>query len=93
MMTKEEKVVNKLLCRLKINAYKLKESGSLPLFLYLDICRLGIDTDIALVRDYMDLTEKYLRIKGFYFKYPEIQEVYKEEVRLYLKERSEKVDD
>ena len=86
-MTNEQNKVNKLLVKVKFNAYKLKESGSLPLFLFEDIAYLGIDSSIELVRCYMTLCEMYLRIKGFYFKYPELNEVYKAEVKKFLEER------
>ena len=87
MDTKEKRKVNKLLSRVKINSYKLKESGSLPLFLYKRICNLGADSSLDEVQVYITLAERYLRVSGYYFKFPEEQKHVEEEVNNYLRER------
>lgn len=87
-MTQEERKVNKLLNKVKYNSLKLKDGGQLPSFLFKKICLLGIDSSFEEVRFYMDLSNKYLRVQGFYKRYPEYEKIYEDEVNALIKERS-----
>lgn len=87
-MTQEEKKVNKLLNKVKYKALKLKDGGQLPSFLFKKICLLGFDSSLEEVRFYMDLSNKYLRVKGFYKLYPEYEKIYEDEINALIKERS-----
>jgi len=86
-MNQEERKVNKLLVKVKYKAYELKDGGQLPSFLFKKIALLGVDTPLELVKEYITLTDKYLRVKGFYKRFPEYESIYEEEVNKYLKER------
>lgn len=86
-MTKEERKVNKLLIKVKYNAYKLKESGQLPTFLFTKVVQLGVNTPMDQVRVYMSLCDLYMRRNGFYKQYPEYNKIYEDEIKEFLKER------
>ena len=68
MMTKNEK---KLLNQIKTNTLKLKENGQIPYCLYERILRLNYDSDIQLVTKLKDLSDKYIRVGGYYHRHPE----------------------
>ena len=61
----------KLLNNLKMNSIKLKENGQIPKCLYDEILYLNFNSDINYVKYLMELSEHFMRIKGYYFKYPE----------------------
>lgn len=83
----ERRKVNKLINKVKFNAYKLKECGSLPHFYFALICKLSANDSLEKVRCYMALAENLMRVKGFYFKYPEIQKELEVDSLKFLKER------
>lgn len=68
MMSKKEK---KLLNHLKSKVFKLKENGQIPYSLYINILQLNYESDIDRVQYLSNLSEKYIRIGGFYIKHPE----------------------
>ena len=83
----ERRKVNKLINKVKFNAYKLKECGSLPHFYFALVCKLSANDSLEKVRCYMLLADNLMRVKGFYFKYPEVQVELEKEAKEFLKER------
>lgn len=79
--------MNKKIVKLKFSAYKLRDGGQIPSFIFEEICKLGFDTSIDVFKFWMEMSEHYLRIKGYYFKYPEIQETIKNDIKKLMKER------
>lgn len=63
--------VNKKLVKLKMSAYKLEKGGYFPPFLFTCICKLGVDTDLDTFNKFMEISERYIHVKGYYFKYPQ----------------------
>lgn len=67
-MTYKEK---KYLMKVKSNAYKLKTNGQIPYSLYIEIINLSYDSELESVKTLVNLTEKYMRVGGFYVRHPE----------------------
>ena len=78
MNKKEKKFLNKV----KMSAFKLKAEGQIPICLYNAIIDLNYDSDIDRVKSLMEMSDKYMRIKGFYFKYPDYDVSCKNELRM-----------
>lgn len=87
---KNKHKVNKQLVKLKFNAYKLKESGCIPTFLFKKISVLGVDSPLDQVNFLKDLTYKYLRIKDYYFRFPADCKLVEDEINKIYKERGYK---
>jgi hypothetical protein len=62
----------RLMSNLKMNSIRLKESGQIPKSLYDEILYLNFSSDIEYVKFLMELSEHFMRIKGYYFKYPDL---------------------
>lgn len=63
---------NKKISRIKFNAYKLYNNRQIPKYLFDCIIRIGSDISIEELKFYMELCEHYMRIKGYYGKYAEV---------------------
>lgn len=79
MMTRKEK---RQLNVVKTNAIKLKENGQIPFCLYESILRLNFESSITSVEKLKSLSEKYMRIKGYYFRFPEYSYQCERELKL-----------
>lgn len=84
MEKKELKSLNKI----KFNAWKLKTGGQIPPVLFTFICELDETSKVEDVKYLSQLTEHYLRIKGYYIKYKEISQQCDVEIFKMMKERS-----
>lgn len=78
-MSKKEK---KLLNRVKIKSLELRDNGQIPICLYNAIIDLNYESSVDSVKSLMELCDKYMRIKGFYFKYPDYDRSCKNELRM-----------
>lgn len=67
-MTRKEK---KMLDRVKVYAFKLRDNGQIPYELYCAIVRLNYESSTERVERLKDLTDKYTRVGGFYIRHPE----------------------
>lgn len=65
--------IQRLLSKVKFNAFKLKEGGQIPPSLFLEICSLDQNSTEEDVRLLMELTQHLTRIKGYYFRFAEVQ--------------------
>lgn len=65
--------VQRLLSKLKFTAFRLKEGGQIPPSLFLEICSLDQNSKQEDVEVLMEITEHLTRIKGYYFKFHEVQ--------------------
>lgn len=83
MYKKEIRLLNKL----KITAFDLYKKGQLPHYLFIEICRFGIDTPKVVIDKFKYLTERYLRIEGYYKRFPEENKRAEDEIILYLKDK------
>ena len=61
----------KYLMKVKSNAYKLKINGQIPYSLYIEIINLSYDSELEDVKKLVFLSEKYMRVGGFYVRHPE----------------------
>jgi len=66
-----KKLNNLQLSRLKSKALELNKSHQIPFVLAREIFELKVDYDSKYVALVMTLTEKFLRVKGYYKKYPQ----------------------
>lgn len=69
-MTKQEK---RFMLKVKDNAFKLRKNGQLPYSLYIAILNLNYESDINEVKKLSELSEKYIRVGGYYIRHPEAQ--------------------
>ena len=60
---------------LKKNALKLYVNKQLPSKLAFMIQNINADTSVKFINSLMFLTEKYLRVVGYYKKYPKEEEI------------------
>lgn len=65
---------------LKSKAFKLRDNGQIPYSLYMAIIRLNYESDIKLISELSLLSEKYIRIGGFYIRHPEYSKECDEEI-------------
>ena len=65
--------IQRLLSKLKFTAFKLKEGGQIPPSLFLEICSLDQNSNEEDVSVLMEITEHLTRIKGYYFRFAEVQ--------------------
>lgn len=61
--------IQRLLNKVKYNAYLLKEGGQIPPFLFKKICLLDDSSSEEDIRVLMECTTHYTRLKGYYFRY------------------------
>jgi len=69
-MTKKEK---RFLSSVKEKCFKLRKNGQIPYSLYIAILNLNFESDINEVKRLWDLSEKYIRVGGYYIRHPEAQ--------------------
>lgn len=65
--------IQRLLSKLKYTAFKLKEGGQIPPSLFLEICSLDQNSKEEDIRVLMEITEHLTRIKGYYFRFHEME--------------------
>lgn len=65
--------VQRLLSKVKYTAFKLKEGGQIPPSLFLEICSLDQNSKEEDIQVLMEITEHLTRIKGYYFRFAEMQ--------------------
>lgn len=63
MLTKKE---TKLLTKLRYKAYLLVNRKQIPSYLYRLIVHIKGDTDIAYIKKLIDLSNEFMRVKGYY---------------------------
>lgn len=78
----------KSLSAIKFRNIELRGNYQLPLFLSKCISNLTKDSKNEYVSYLMDLCEEYLRVKGYYKKYPAKDSEYSKLIEKDLKERS-----
>lgn len=67
MNKKEQRKLNLV----KNKAYLLKENGQIPISLYRAILGLNYESNVESVSKLCELTEHFIRVKGYYFRFPE----------------------
>ena len=83
----ENKKINKLIVKLKTSAYQLRANYSIPIRLVYYINKVDENTEEKDIRYLMSLCELYLRVKGFYQKYRQFEELYDDEIETLLKDK------
>lgn len=76
--------ISLLLARVKKNTITLRSSYQLPLYLTKLILDLNVHSDEVYIKDLMNLSTLYLRVKNFYKKFPQFEEVYKKEITEFI---------
>lgn len=71
---KESKKIAKSIARIKYNAIELRRNHQLPTKLVLFILDLTESDDDTKVNFLKELSEHYMRVKGYYLKYPLIHD-------------------
>lgn len=82
------KKMSKSLAIIKYNNVKLRGGYQLPLFLSSCIDKLTKEDKEDYVSFLLSQCELYMRVKGFYKKYPSLDREYSELIKKELKERS-----
>lgn len=77
---KAKHIKNKL-STLKYNAIKLRAQHQLPFMLCYYITQLNENSDVSWIEYLMALSEHMLRVKGYYIRYPEIEQQFDEEIK------------
>lgn len=72
MNQKKNLNVNRKIALLKKNCMRLRANYQLPNELCVEIIRLGYNDNVKYVKHLMDLCEHYLRVAGYYKKYPQL---------------------
>lgn len=76
----KKKISNLLLAKLKSSAMKLRANYQIPYVLWDLIRDLSVDSSVAYVNSLKSDTEHYLRIKGYYKKYPSLEKAVNDEL-------------
>ena len=71
---------NLQLAKLKNSAMKLRADYQIPYILWDMIRELSIDSSVAYINSLKSDTEHYLRIKGYYKKYPSLEKAVNDEL-------------
>ena len=79
-MVVKKTISNLQLAKLKSSAMKLRANYQLPYILWVMIRELSIDSSVAYINSLKSDTEHYLRIKGYYKKYPSLEKVINDEL-------------
>lgn len=72
---------------IKFNSIKLRGDFQIPLFLCKCINDLTDSSPVDYVSYLISLTECYMRVKGFYKKYPKFDNLYSRKIKKDLEER------
>lgn len=65
---------------LKFNAYKLHGKHQLPTALFVRIQKLNAKSSVEYIRVLSQMSEHYLRVEGYYKKYPDVHKMTNDEI-------------
>lgn len=80
-------IVSVRIALIKKNTITLRAQYQIPRYLAKLILDIDKNTSIEYISDLILLTNMYMRVKGFYKKFPQFEEIYKQEIVEYFKKK------